>query len=148
MNWIRLLHDLKNVDHTQPHPIIAEYYLCFPKLQKLPSLKASVMFKIFNIFFIYIRLHAYLYIYHIEINYRAKLGPSYYIFRSSGLNMQISEGVICLVPICIISYNIILSFISFCIHSFGSTGVHVNTVVAPREQEGLEIRLRLVNWMQ
>ena len=26
MNWIRLLHDLKNVDHTQPHPIIAEYY--------------------------------------------------------------------------------------------------------------------------
>ena len=54
MNWIRLLHDLKNVDHTQPHPIIAEYYLCFPKLQKLPSLKASVMFKIFN----FLHLHS------------------------------------------------------------------------------------------
>ena len=54
MNWIRLLHDLKNVDHTQPHPIIAEYYLCFPKLQKLPSLKASGMFKIFN----FLHLHS------------------------------------------------------------------------------------------
>ena len=35
MHWIRLLHDLKNVDDTQPHPIIAEYYFVFSEVAEI-----------------------------------------------------------------------------------------------------------------